>query len=293
MSELGALLRKAREERGYTLDDIQELTKIRKRYLEAIESGDYRVLPGNFYVRAFVKNYSEAVGLDADEVLRYYQHEVPSVAQAEQSNEPLPARKPQRMKSPASEKLGKVGFNLLMWSFLILIVAVVWYYALNNNTDSPQKVGNEPFTDETDSPQSGGGVTDNATAGEETPTATAEPTPEPSTAPATVTLSGNSGSVDTYDIGPAGIARKVELKLAGRTWLEVYEGSNKSGKRLYYANASKDDVLTYELTGNIYIRTGRADYTEITVNGVIVPDGDNGGTKSLLLRPLTEAIGEE
>lgn len=292
MSELGALLRKAREERGYTLDDIQELTKIRKRYLEAIESGDYRVLPGNFYVRAFVKNYSEAVGLDADEVLRYYQHEVPAVAQAEQSSEPLPARKPQRMKSPASEKLGKVGFNLLMWSFLILIVAVVWYYALNNNTDSPEKVGNTPFTDETDSPQSGGGTTD-APAGEVTPAATVEPTPEPTPVPATVTLSGNSGSVDTYDIGPAGVTRKVELKLTGRTWLEVYEGSNKNGKRLYYANASKDEALNYDLTGNIYIRTGRADYTEITVDGVLVPDGDRGGSKSLLLRPLTETSGEE
>ncbi|MFD0959549.1 helix-turn-helix domain-containing protein [Paenibacillus chungangensis] len=292
MSELGAMLRKAREERNLSLDDIQELTKIRKRYLEAIESGDYRVLPGNFYVRAFVKNYSEAVGLDADEVLRYYQHEVPAVAQAEQSNEPLPARKPQRIKSPASEKLGKVGFNLLMWSFLILIVAVVWYYALNNNTDSPEKVGNTPFTDETNSPQSGGGDND-VTSGEQTPTATVNPTPVPTPVPATVTLSGNSDSVDTYDIGPAGILRKVELRLAGRTWLEVYEGSNKSGKRLYYANASKDDVLTYDLSGNIYIRTGRADYTEITVDGVLVPDGDRGGSKSLLLRPLTDASGEE
>ncbi|MDG0793610.1 helix-turn-helix domain-containing protein [Cohnella ginsengisoli] len=61
---------------GYTLDDIQEITKIRKRYLEAIESGDYKVLPGSFYVRAFVKTYAETVGLDAEEVLRLYQKRI-------------------------------------------------------------------------------------------------------------------------------------------------------------------------------------------------------------------------
>ena len=48
MSELGQQLREARLQKGMSLDDVQEMTKIRKRYLEAIEAGDYKVLPGSF-----------------------------------------------------------------------------------------------------------------------------------------------------------------------------------------------------------------------------------------------------
>lgn len=66
MSELGQQLREARLQKGMSLDDVQEMTKIRKRYLEAIEAGDYKVLPGSFYVRAFIKTYAETVGLNPD-----------------------------------------------------------------------------------------------------------------------------------------------------------------------------------------------------------------------------------
>jgi len=141
MSDLGELLRKARDQRGLTLDDIQETTKIRKRYLEAIESGDHTVLPGPFYVRAFVKNYSEAVGLDPDEVLRLYQHEVPA-APVEQIAEPIVVRSPRRVQSQSSERLGKIGFNVMMWSFLILIVVVIWMYVINNDSDGAKHADN-------------------------------------------------------------------------------------------------------------------------------------------------------
>lgn len=69
MSELGQQLKEARLQRGMSLDDVQEVTKIRKKYLEAIEAGDYKVLPGNFYVRAFIKTYAEAVGMNPDDLL--------------------------------------------------------------------------------------------------------------------------------------------------------------------------------------------------------------------------------
>ncbi|RIX51761.1 helix-turn-helix domain-containing protein [Paenibacillus nanensis] len=283
MSDLGALLRKAREERGYSLDDIQELTKIRKRYLEAIESGDHSVLPGSFYVRAFVKNYSEAVGLDPDEVLRLYQHEVPAPA-VEQTSEPLPVRKPRRMKSQGSDRLGKIGFSLVMWCFLILIVVLVWYFYFNKESGTPDKADDTNITDNAQTPPPT----------EDTPSqapATATPTPTPTPPPTTVTFSSKVGQADKYDIGPAGAQHKVELKVVGgRNWVEVRSG-NSRGEKLYYANAEDGAVQTYDLTGPIYINVGRADFTEITINGVPVPDGDRSSSKKLLLNPL--AAGDE
>lgn len=53
-----------------SLEDVQEQTKIRLRYLEAIERGDYTALPGPVYTRGFVKSFAECVGLDGAEVVK-------------------------------------------------------------------------------------------------------------------------------------------------------------------------------------------------------------------------------
>ncbi|MCF2937075.1 helix-turn-helix domain-containing protein [Paenibacillus alkaliterrae] len=289
MSELGALLQRAREQRGLSLDDIQETTKIRKRYLEAIESGDHTILPGPFYVRAFVKNYSEAVGLDPDEVLRLYQHEVPA-APAEQTVEPITVRAPRRVKSQSSERLGKIGFNVMMWSFLILIVVVVWVFVINRETDEPKTVDQDtPITEASEPPAAI--QEEEEEEEEETTNINGTPdvdpaTPAPTEAPTTVTFGSKVGKADQYDIGPPGSVHKVEIKVVGgKNWIEVRAGSN-TGEKLFYANAEDGEVQSYDLTGPIYINVGRSDFSEITVNGVLVPDGDRAGSKKLLLTPV-------
>jgi cytoskeleton protein RodZ len=72
MKEIGAKLRAVREAKKITLAEIQERTKIRLRYLEAIESGDWEVIPGEVYRRGFICNYAHEVGLDGDALLREY-----------------------------------------------------------------------------------------------------------------------------------------------------------------------------------------------------------------------------
>ncbi|MDQ0059731.1 helix-turn-helix domain-containing protein [Paenibacillus harenae] len=281
MSDLGALLRKAREQRGLSLDDIQETTKIRKRYLEAIESGDHSILPGSFYVRAFVKNYSEAVGLDPDEVLRLYQHEVPA-AQNEHAAEPIPVRAPRRLKSESSERMGKIGFNLMMWCFLILIFVVVWMFVINRDPDPADQLDQKtPITDASQPP------TDNINAGNGTVTDNPVPTatPVPTQVPTTVTFASKVGKADKYDIGPEG-THKLEIKVSGgRSWLEIRAGGS-TGEKLYSANADDGTIETHDLTQQLYVNVGRADLTEITVDGVPVPDGDRAGSKKLLINPI-------
>ncbi|NIK68897.1 RodZ domain-containing protein [Paenibacillus sp. BK720] len=290
MSDLGALLRKAREERGLTLDDVQEITKIRKRYLEAIESGDHSVLPGTFYLRAFVKNYCDAVGLDADEVLRLYQHEIPASV-TDQIVEAVPARQPKRVRTRSSERISKLGFNIMMWSFLILIVVVVWVYFVNQKADDPDEIDNTNITDQaspappTQSPNSSndGGTT--------TPSAT--PTPTPSQSPTTVTFSSKVGKVDHYDVAPAGVLHKVEIKISGGpSWTEVRSGSS-SGKAIISETAPDGSAFTYDLDQPLYINVGRADLSSITVDGVQINDGDRAGSKKIQLNPAEGTGGTE
>lgn len=63
---LGDLLRRARERRGVTLEQISNETKIPRRHLEALEHDDLAALPGGFYRRAQVRVFARAVNLDQD-----------------------------------------------------------------------------------------------------------------------------------------------------------------------------------------------------------------------------------
>ena len=97
MSELGTKLRDARIEKGYTLNTLQQMTKIQKKYLVAIEEGRFEEIPGNFYTRAFVKQYADMVGLDGDSLLLDYQSELEAVEHGlsqyeEQETEAMPSR---------------------------------------------------------------------------------------------------------------------------------------------------------------------------------------------------------
>ncbi len=61
-------LKTAREARGVDLFRVERDTKIRVKYLSAMEDGDFDQLPGDVYARGFLRNYASYLGLDADEV---------------------------------------------------------------------------------------------------------------------------------------------------------------------------------------------------------------------------------
>jgi cytoskeletal protein RodZ len=65
----------ARERKGVDLSRAERDTKIRARYLSALERGDYRDLPGAVYTKGFLRNYAIYLGLDPDDVLRQWRRE--------------------------------------------------------------------------------------------------------------------------------------------------------------------------------------------------------------------------
>src|SRR3712207_8901473 len=71
--KIGSVLEQARKERGLTLDDVEEATKIRKRYLAGLEREDYGVLPDAVYAQGFLKTYANYLGLDGED-LRSEEH---------------------------------------------------------------------------------------------------------------------------------------------------------------------------------------------------------------------------
>lgn len=68
----GAELRSVREARGASLDEIAELTKVKKSYLEAIEADDVARFPAPVFFKGFLKAYAKALGLNPAEIAERY-----------------------------------------------------------------------------------------------------------------------------------------------------------------------------------------------------------------------------
>ena len=80
MSDLGNLLRSAREKKGVTLAQAAEVTRIRESYLEALEEGHYKLLPGSAYITGFLRNYASYLGIHPDDAVQEF-HAIRPLAQ--------------------------------------------------------------------------------------------------------------------------------------------------------------------------------------------------------------------
>ncbi len=77
MFEIGASLTAARESQGLVLADAERLTRLRERYLRALEEDRFDVLPGRTYARAFLRSYADCLSLDADRFVAEFDQRFP------------------------------------------------------------------------------------------------------------------------------------------------------------------------------------------------------------------------
>src|SRR3954451_23662486 len=75
MAELGDMLRDASTAKGLSLAEVERDTKIRAKYITALEDNHLADLPGPVYARGFLRNYAVYLGLDADEVIEMFEEE--------------------------------------------------------------------------------------------------------------------------------------------------------------------------------------------------------------------------
>ncbi len=69
---IGDKLREARQKKGLTLKEVEYELRIRSVYLEAMEKNDFDAIPGQAYVKGFLRSYAAFLGLDPDEIIREY-----------------------------------------------------------------------------------------------------------------------------------------------------------------------------------------------------------------------------
>jgi hypothetical protein len=123
MADIGSLLRETRIRNKIDITTVEEATKIRAKYLRALENEEWILLPGPTYVKTFLRTYAQFLGLDPHLLVEEYsarfeepeELEVPAFARKRRLPErPQRARAPRRGIGLALFVLGILGFLLVL-----------------------------------------------------------------------------------------------------------------------------------------------------------------------------------
>lgn len=74
ISGAGSLLKHEREKKGLSLDQLSQITRLRKHYLEALEDENWDNVPSPVYVKGFIRSYAQGLGIDSKEAISLYEH---------------------------------------------------------------------------------------------------------------------------------------------------------------------------------------------------------------------------
>lgn len=270
LTELGKRLVEAREEKGMSLEDLQTVTKIQKRYLLAIEQGNYDIIPGKFYVRAFIKQYAEAVGLNPEQLFEEFRKDVPSTYNDEVSDK-LSNIKPQReLPKPASKVLELLP-TILIIGGIIVVIAIIYVIVQAVNHDSGQK-NNQAAPQQSESKYEVSKDSSLAKDQKKKEKASSDDKEKSSKKDdsskddETVSLKATNteGSTTTYEVSGAD---EMELKISASqaSWLRVRD---ESGKVLKMGELKDGESFKTDLSdlSQVDIRLGNASGIDIKVN---------------------------
>lgn len=120
---VGKALREARRRRGIDLAEVEATTRIRARFLRALENEEWDVLPGEAYTRGFIHTYADYLGLDGARLAEEHRHDVGASRPGEQLLGTDPARviaRPQRQ-----SRLAPRALALIVSAALVAVLVVV------------------------------------------------------------------------------------------------------------------------------------------------------------------------
>ena len=280
MDEIGQKLRNARIKKGYTIDDLQQITKIQKRYLIAIEEGQFDHLPGDFYVRAFIKQYSDAVGISSDDLLEEYKAEIPNSqptqeTQTEDTNKKTKTRSIKEESNSFFSNLGNYIPQIIVGIVVLVIIGVIAFGMVHRSQSASSVTIPKESTSQT-TKKSTKKTTKKAaktTAKKETKTDTA-----------TVTETSTTGTYTIKNVPTSGLKVDVAGK-GGQAWIQFSEGDNTTWQEALSAGKSKSTTVPSDTT-TFTIQTGNVTNTEVTIDGKTV-DLSKVQAESSIVQTLT------
>ncbi|WP_412096228.1 cell shape determination protein RodZ [Bacillus mojavensis] len=277
MTELGIRLKEAREEKAMSLDDLQAATKIQKRYLTALEEGNYDIIPGKFYVRAFIKQYAEAVGLDADQLFEEYKKDIPNTYHDDVSEKISGMNMQKEMPKPASKALELLPTILVILG-VIVVIAIVYaiiQFANHKNDDNSNAASEKSITKSESKYEipKDSTLKENQTNSSAKETDTKKETKDKEdkkedSNKLEMKATGTEGSVTTYEVSGADKI-ELELKASDSSWIRVRDENSSSLKE---GTLKKEETYKKDITDQkqVEIRTGYAPNLKIKINGEVL-----------------------
>lgn len=263
---IGELLRAERQRRGISLEQAQEETKIRRRYLEALEGGDPKVFPGEVYLKGFMKNYAQFLGLPGEEIVARYVRACADVPKEEKA----PRKKPPGG-VPVAQPRHPGGLLTLAVLAVLLAAAAIFFVARGPAV-------------RTSPPRPGAGT--EASPPPAAPEGTAAPAPEAPAVEGTpenqVHLVQDLPKEALYQV--RGNELTVELKVVGeRCWVAVRtDGGAEQARTL--VRGAKESLTARD---KIWLRAGDPGALELTINGVnLGPAGVPGRPRNISIERL-------
>lgn len=132
MQTVGEILKRQREKNNLTLTEAEAATKIRIKFLRALESDDYTAMPSVSYAKGFVKIYSDYLGLDSSRILAFFRRQTKEASKA--------TLLPKNRDNPVSDSF----FRLTPSKFIIMLVLILTFSFLGYFVIQYQRLGQPP-----------------------------------------------------------------------------------------------------------------------------------------------------
>jgi cytoskeleton protein RodZ len=264
MESFGARLKRERERRGITLDDISVSTKIGTRLLHALEEDHFDQLPGGIFNRGFVRAYARHVGLDEDQTIADY---------LAASGDSIPGRIPESEEEPAGVEApaeeAKAGAGGMPWgAFAVVVLVVAVGVAIWGS-----------YAREKRKPAAEGAAPEMSQAAQVAPAAApvaASPKPASATPVPSPTIAATNAVSQSPSPSPGSFV--VRIKAREDCWIVL----SADGKVILQDTLTGDTERSVEARREIAIRAGNVGALDLFFNGKKVPaQGDFGEVKTL------------
>ncbi len=244
MAAIGEILREARQSKGLSLSELEEITKIRTHYLKALEDENFDELPGKTYVKGFLGTYARALGLDPKAILTSFNVGEPQEKVLDKPEAPLRPRSRSRRVVPRWLTIS-----------VLCILAVITLFGVNSiGTKHPAQSVSPPAQ-----PKTAANKPLNRQLATKPPTKQSVP---PQSKPATPAQGTAQNVAPSVGSNPAQLS--LVIKFTADCWL-LYKTDNQQAVQGSFTSGTTK-VITAQ--NNItFVTVGSAGAMQLTLNG--------------------------
>jgi len=281
MPAFGENLRREREMRGVSLEEIASFTKISRRFLQAIEQDDFAKLPGGIFARSFIRSYVRYLGLDEERVMAEYQL-------AAQPGDDVDLHWAPASKSVAPRPVARTPLVATLVGIILFTGGYALYHYSRSAAETPVPPAPSPTV--TPSPPASPAqpiTSPNASAspaGVNPPAGGTAPATTRGVAPSASAVPATGESPPTQPTAPPSTqsAQDADLVLqvaaTERSWVAV----DADGKTAFQRVLNPNEVKTVKAHDSFDVTAGNAQGIILTLNGeTLKPLGRRGEVKSV------------